>query len=66
MTFPSTPATDLSTAAAILGVSKSSAYKSVQEGTFPVATIKVGGRIVVPTAPLRKLLGLQPMNSDVA
>lgn len=36
------PAIDVSCAAKPLGVSRSSAYASIANGTFPVATIRVG------------------------
>ncbi|MDV7101649.1 MULTISPECIES: helix-turn-helix domain-containing protein [Gordonia] len=50
--------TDLVTAARALGVSKSSAYAAARSGTFPVRTIRVGSRYVVPTAELKAALGL--------
>ncbi len=50
-----------------LGISTWSAYQAVRRGDFPVPTIKVGRRIVVPTAPLRKALGLgdEPITGGV-
>ena len=50
--------TDLVTAAAAFGISKSSAYTAAAKGTFPCAVIRVGSRYVVPTAGLRKALGM--------
>ena len=41
-------------AGALLGVSRSSAYKAVENGEIPA--IRVGRRIVVPTAALRRML----------
>jgi len=39
-----------------LGLGRSLAYEAVKTGEIP--SIKIGGRITVPTAPLRKMLGL--------
>ena len=49
-------AINVSTAARALGISRASAYMSISEGTFPVATIPVGSRIRVLTASLIDLL----------
>lgn len=40
----------------ILGLSKASAYHAAQTGEIP--TIRIGRRLVVPTAALRRLLQL--------
>jgi hypothetical protein len=50
--------TDVATAGSVLGLSRTQAYEALKRGDFPVAVIKVGRRIVVPTAPLFALLGL--------
>lgn len=50
--------TDLVTAARALGIGRSSAYSAVKTGTFPVRVVRIGSRIVVPTAELRELLGV--------
>lgn len=56
---------DLQTAAKALGVSKSAAYSAVQNNDFPCRTLRLGGRIVVPTAELRALLlGETPPPAD--
>jgi hypothetical protein len=39
-----------------LGLGRSLAYEAVRTGAIP--SIRIGGRITVPTAPLRKMLGL--------
>lgn len=39
-----------------LGISRGSAYEAAARGDIP--TIKIGRRIVVPTAALRRMLGL--------
>ena len=46
------PTTDLTTAAEILGISRSAAYKLARRGAFPVPLLKVGAVYRVPTAPL--------------
>lgn len=46
-----------------LGIGESSAYAAVKAGTFPVDVIRIGGRMTVPTAPLRALLGLPPLDT---
>jgi hypothetical protein len=51
-------------AGAILGVSRNPAYEAAGRGDFP--TIKVGRSIKVPTAPLRRLLGLDGASSPKA
>lgn len=50
--------TDLETAGSVLRLSRTQAYEAHKRGDFPVTTIRVGRRIVVPTAPLLALLGL--------
>jgi excisionase family DNA binding protein len=37
-----------------LGISKASAYKAIECGEIP--SIRIGGRILVPTAALRRML----------
>lgn len=61
-----TPRTDVPTAGAmVLGVGAAAAYKHVERGDFPLPVISVGRRMVVPTAPILRLLGLSP-DMDVA
>lgn len=43
---------------ALGGLSRNASYRAVKSGDIP--SIKIGGRIVVPTAALRKMLGLGP------
>jgi hypothetical protein len=53
--------TDVPTAGAIIaGWGRSESYKAVLRGEFPVPVIKVGRRLIVPVAPILKLLGLAP------
>lgn len=50
------PTISVEEAGEALGVSRSAAYLGVRSGEIP--SIRIGRRIVVPTAALRKLLGL--------
>ena len=42
-------------AAKVLGIGRNNAYAAARNGDIP--TIKIGKRILVPTAPLKKILG---------
>ena len=44
-------------AASLLGISKDLAYDLVRRDELP--SIRLGGRVVVPTRPLLKLLGVE-------
>lgn len=46
------------------GIGRNAAYAAAKRGDFQ--TIEVGGRIVVPVAPLAAMLGLQPKFGRVA
>lgn len=50
--------TTVEVAGSILGLSRTQAYGAIERGTFPVPVIRVGRRMVVPTAPILALLGL--------
>lgn len=39
-----------------LGIDRSTGYRSIREGTFPVPVLRIGRLIRVPVAPLRRLL----------
>lgn len=43
---------------AVLGIDRSTGYKAIREGTFPVPVLRIGRLIRVPTAPLAALLQL--------
>ena len=45
-------------AAELLGISRSAAYRAVTRGEIP--TIRIGRRLLVPTAKLYAILGLLP------
>ncbi len=49
-------AIDVSIAARAFGISRASAYQSISDGTFPVATIRVNRRLKVLTADLLRVL----------
>jgi len=49
--------TDLTTAAAVLGIGRTLAYDLARTGEFPVRILRLGGRVVVPTADLLTYLG---------
>ncbi|MFF0172890.1 DNA-binding protein [Micromonospora profundi] len=51
--------TDLATAAAILGISRSAAYKLAARDAFPVPLFRAGAYYRVPTAPILRKLHLQ-------
>lgn len=46
-------------AAELLGVSSWAAYEAIKAGEFPLPTIRVGRRIVVPAGPARAVLGVE-------
>lgn len=50
------PTVTVEEAGAILGISRGSAYAAAKNGTLP--TLRIGKRLVVPTAALRRLLEL--------
>ena len=46
----------------LLGISRGLAYRAVSDGTIPA--IRIGGRIIVPTAALLRLLGSTGTDSN--
>jgi excisionase family DNA binding protein len=42
-----------------LGIDRSTGYKAIRDGTFPLPVIRVGRLIRVPTASLRRLLEIE-------
>ena len=50
------PTCSVTEAAAVLGISRQSAYNAIEAGELP--SLRLGRRIVVPVARLRELLGL--------
>ncbi|MBS3939892.1 MAG: helix-turn-helix domain-containing protein [Actinobacteria bacterium] len=64
MTITALAATDLPVLMAIeqtaqlLGISRSAAYRAAAAGQIP--TVRIGRRLLVPTARLLEMLGLEP------
>lgn len=50
--------------ASVLGVSRSTAYESIRTGDIP--SIRLGRRLVVPTAAVRKMLQLDSSDESVS
>lgn len=50
------PTISVEEAARLLGIGRSAAYRAAATGQL--VTIRVGRRVIVPTAPLLKMLGL--------
>lgn len=46
-------------ACTMLGISRQQGSRLVEKGEFPVPVLKLGRNRRVPTAPLRKLLGVE-------
>ena len=51
------PTTTVPIAGKLLGLSRNKAYEAASRGDIP--TLRFGKRIVVPTMPLRRMLGLE-------
>ncbi len=51
---------DLMTAARVLGIGRTKAYRLAHDGQFPVRLIRPGLSYLVPTADLLRLLGITP------
>lgn len=56
--------TDLETAAAVLGIGRSTAYGLARRGKFPCRALQVGRRWIVPVAGLLEVLGIPGEPSD--
>ena len=54
------PMLDVTTTAALLGISRATAYRLAADNDLPVPVQRVGHSLRVPTAPLLALLGLTP------
>lgn len=55
---------DLVTAAAVLGIGRTTAYELVRTGRWPTPVLRLGSRIRVPTAALLELLSLSTAGPD--
>jgi predicted DNA-binding transcriptional regulator AlpA len=49
--------TDLETAADVIGIGRTLAYELAKTGDFPIRLLRLGRRVVVPTADLLRFLG---------
>ena len=52
------PVVDMPTAAAILGIGRTAAYKLIRLGNWPTPILRPGKLIRVPSAPLLDLVGV--------
>lgn len=64
MKAPLPPTLTVDQAAEILGVNRQTAYAAVHRGEIP--SIKVGRRLIIPTAQLMKLLGTDDLPAPKA
>lgn len=61
------PCVSADEAFAELGIDRTTGYRAIREGKFPVPIIRVGRLIKVPTAPLRRLLAIDDTEAlDIA
>lgn len=49
---------DVPTCSSVLGIGISHGYVMINNGTYPVEVLRIGRKMVVPTAGLLRLLGL--------
>lgn len=57
------PVVDLVTAANWLGIGRTTAYRLAAVGDFPVPVLRIGTSLRVPTAPLLRLLDIEPVHT---
>lgn len=55
------PTVTVEEAAGFLGIARGSAYEAARRGDLP--TIRVGRRLLVPTAALRRMLGMDEVTA---
>jgi hypothetical protein len=59
--------TDVPTAGEILaGLCRDEAYRMAKRGDFPVPVVRIGRRLVVPVAPILRLLQMEGTPADPA
>lgn len=58
--------TDVATAASIFGVCKAEAYVHIKAGEFPVPPLRIGRRILIPVAPILRVLGYEDAPAPTA
>ena len=56
------PTLTIPEAGRLLGISRSAAYRAAAKGEIP--TIRIGRRLLVPTAKLFDMLGWRPISAD--
>jgi hypothetical protein len=49
-------------AAEVFGINRNAAYAAVRSGQLP--SIRIGGKIAIPTAPLRRMLQMAERHSE--
>lgn len=54
------PTMPLLDAGAVFGLKRTATYDAYHSGTFPVTVLKVGGKLMCPTAEVRVVLGFDP------
>ena len=60
----SRPTTSIDGLAAVLGISRSLAYRLAQKGK--IQSVRIGGRVIIPTAPLREMLRMAAAGQQAA
>lgn len=60
------PTVGLADAAKVLGISRAHAYALAKRGQLGVRVLRLGNRWVVPTAELRRAVGLGDTGNDAA
>lgn len=53
-------------AAELLGVSPTTTYRAIQDGSFPFPAFKVGSRYVIPAKPVMEAFGLDELPQEAA
>ena len=48
----------------LLDIDRSTGYKAIREGTFPVPVVRIGRLIRVPTVALNRLLNLHELDTE--
>lgn len=52
------PTLDVTDAAIVLGITRAHAYQLINRNAWPTRVLRLGRKIVIPTAELRSILGL--------
>lgn len=65
MTRSLAPTLSVTEAAEIIGISRGTAYELIREDNFPVAVLRLGRLIRVPTAALLRVLGIRDGALDI-